>query len=264
MDALAFAVAAHLDSEIMIMDEVLAVGDVAFQKKCLDKMTEVSKSEGRTILYVSHNMNTIRQLCDRCIVLDHGSVAYDGDVLKGIDTYMRSSYNEGKTYYDFLYRKRERWSQLGEVATLISLELVGKDHPRYEYQEPIILKIDIKAKRSIEDISFRVEVISGDGVFIGSAFSEDVGALEQGQAGSFLLKLDMHNVIPGNYFATVVLFQKTSYQSSNDLDYVERAFSFEITDSEQKMLIAWNKEKWGHILLENMTLLDASMTMQGQ
>lgn len=62
---LAFSVASHLDSEIMIMDEVLAVGDMAFQKKCLEKMSDVSKEEGRTILYVSHNMNTIRQLCNR-------------------------------------------------------------------------------------------------------------------------------------------------------------------------------------------------------
>ncbi len=69
---LAFAVAAHLDSEILIMDEVLAVGDMAFQKKCIKKMSEVAENEGRTVLYVSHNMNTIRQLCDRCIVLDHG------------------------------------------------------------------------------------------------------------------------------------------------------------------------------------------------
>lgn len=67
---LAFAVAAHLNSEIMIMDEVLAVGDMAFQQKCLDKMSEVSKNEGKTILYVSHNMGTIRRLCDRCLVLE--------------------------------------------------------------------------------------------------------------------------------------------------------------------------------------------------
>ena len=71
---LAFSVAAHLDSEIMIMDEVLAVGDMAFQKKCLDKMRDAAKQEGRTVLYVSHNMNTIRQLCDRCVVLDKGKV----------------------------------------------------------------------------------------------------------------------------------------------------------------------------------------------
>ena len=71
---LAFSVAAHLDSEIMIMDEVLAVGDMAFQKKSLDKMRDAAKKEGRTVLYVSHNMNTIRQLCDRCIVLNKGTV----------------------------------------------------------------------------------------------------------------------------------------------------------------------------------------------
>ena len=77
---LAFSVAAHLDSEIMIMDEVLAVGDMAFQKKCLDKMRDAAKKEGRTVLYVSHNMGTIRQLCDRCIVLDKGKIKFEGDV----------------------------------------------------------------------------------------------------------------------------------------------------------------------------------------
>ena len=85
---LAFSVAAHLDSEIMIMDEVLAVGDMAFQKKCLAKMREVSEDEGRTVLYVSHNMNTIRQLCDRIIVLDHGKVVFEGDIEKGISIYL--------------------------------------------------------------------------------------------------------------------------------------------------------------------------------
>ena len=69
---LAFSVAAHLDSEIMVMDEVLAVGDMNFQQKCLNRMGEAASGEGRTVLYVSHNMNTIRRLCTRCIVLDHG------------------------------------------------------------------------------------------------------------------------------------------------------------------------------------------------
>ena len=71
---LAFAVAAHLDSEIMVMDEVLAVGDMKFQQKCLGKMSDVAGQEGRTVLYVSHNMSTIRQLCTRCVVLDKGKV----------------------------------------------------------------------------------------------------------------------------------------------------------------------------------------------
>ena len=85
---LAFSVAAHLDSEIMIMDEVLAVGDMAFQKKCLDKMRDATKLDGRTVLYVSHNMNTIRQLCDRCVVLDKGKVIYEGDVETAIAIYL--------------------------------------------------------------------------------------------------------------------------------------------------------------------------------
>ena len=84
---LAFAVAAHLDSEIMVMDEVLAVGDMKFQQKCLGRMGDAANSEGRTVLYVSHNMNTIRQLCKRCVVLDHGKVIFDGDTETAIGLY---------------------------------------------------------------------------------------------------------------------------------------------------------------------------------
>ena len=98
---LAFSVAAHLDSEIMIMDEVLAVGDVAFQKKCLEKMKYVANKEGRTVLYVSHNMNTIRKLCDRCIVLDKGKVVYQGDVESAISVYLGAS-TEMTTKYIFM------------------------------------------------------------------------------------------------------------------------------------------------------------------
>ena len=90
---LAFAIAVHLDSEIVLMDEVLAVGDVAFQKKCLDKMNEISKEQGRTILYVSHNMETIKNLCDRCIVLEKGKKVFDGEVDKAIECYINSAKN---------------------------------------------------------------------------------------------------------------------------------------------------------------------------
>lgn len=74
---LAFSVAAHLNAEILIMDEVLAVGDVKFQQKCLQKMKDASVREGKTVLYVSHNMSTIRQLCDRVIVLKEGKVQFE-------------------------------------------------------------------------------------------------------------------------------------------------------------------------------------------
>lgn len=85
---LAFAVAAHLESEIMIIDEVLAVGDSDFQKKCLGKMGEVTNKEGRTVLFVSHNMAAVNSLCNRTIVVDKGSIIYNGDVASGIFQYL--------------------------------------------------------------------------------------------------------------------------------------------------------------------------------
>ncbi|RYE15080.1 MAG: ABC transporter ATP-binding protein, partial [Rickettsiales bacterium] len=84
---LAFAVAAHLESEILIVDEVLAVGDAEFQKKCLGKMGEVSKGEGRTVLFVSHNMGSIATLCTKGIVLSNGQLQFSGNITDSIDIY---------------------------------------------------------------------------------------------------------------------------------------------------------------------------------
>ena len=89
---LAFAIAVHLDSEIVLMDEVLAVGDIEFQKKCLDRMKQISSQEERTVIYVSHNMETIRNLCDRCVVLERGRKIFDGDVEEAIEVYSKSSH----------------------------------------------------------------------------------------------------------------------------------------------------------------------------
>ncbi|HEY4151081.1 MAG TPA: ABC transporter ATP-binding protein, partial [Chitinophagaceae bacterium] len=85
---LAFAVAAHLESEILIVDEVLAVGDAEFQKKCLSKMNEVSKSEGRTILFVSHTMPAVKQLCNKSILLNKGQVELEGPTIDVINYYL--------------------------------------------------------------------------------------------------------------------------------------------------------------------------------
>ncbi|MGH7808252.1 MAG: ABC transporter ATP-binding protein, partial [Thermodesulfobacteriota bacterium] len=84
---LAFAVAAHLDPEIMLMDEVLAVGDNAFKEKCLKKMKEVA-SQGRTVLFVSHDMKSIEEFCDRAIFLRQGKIVIDGEIDKVISYYL--------------------------------------------------------------------------------------------------------------------------------------------------------------------------------
>ncbi|GGF08376.1 lipopolysaccharide transport system ATP-binding protein [Chishuiella changwenlii] len=86
---LAFAVAAHLESEILIVDEVLAVGDAEFQKKCLGKMNDVTKGEGRTILFVSHNMTAVKELCNTGILMKNGTISYQGDMLDTILEYQK-------------------------------------------------------------------------------------------------------------------------------------------------------------------------------
>ncbi len=96
---LAFSVAAHLEPEILIVDEVLAVGDIEFQKKCLGKMQEVSQNSGRTILFVSHNLASLKSLCQRGVVLSRGQKVYDGEIVDAIDHYVglsKSSTEENK------------------------------------------------------------------------------------------------------------------------------------------------------------------------
>lgn len=95
---LAFAVAAHLESEILIVDEVLAVGDAEFQKKCLGKMNDVTKGEGRTILFVSHNLAAVNNLCDRGILLHHGKLMFDGTITETIQRYTKEGSSNDKIY----------------------------------------------------------------------------------------------------------------------------------------------------------------------
>ena len=131
---LAFAVAAHLDSEIMVMDEVLAVGDMKFQQKCLGKMSDVANQDGRTVLYVSHNMSTIRQLCTRCVVLDKGRVIFDGDVDAGIAIYMSNNYSSER-FLDFTDFRRPSWIERKSIRMrsvefhVDTLEAVERSQP---------------------------------------------------------------------------------------------------------------------------------------
>lgn len=99
---LAFAVAAHLESEILIVDEVLAVGDAEFQKKCLGKMNDVSKGEGRTVLFVSHNMAAVKSLCTKGIVLEHGKVVYNSNAESAVNYYL-----ERESFEKLSYNKHE-------------------------------------------------------------------------------------------------------------------------------------------------------------
>lgn len=112
---LAFAVAAHLESEILIVDEVLAVGDAEFQKKCLGKMNDVAKGEGRTVLFVSHNMGAVKSLCNRGIVLHDGKTVYNGPSSNAVSSYAIHGL-EGTSKKLFTSESNNQWIQLYEIS----------------------------------------------------------------------------------------------------------------------------------------------------
>jgi lipopolysaccharide transport system ATP-binding protein len=137
---LAFAVAAHLDPEILIVDEVLAVGDIRFQRKCLGKMEEAAKKTGRTILFVSHNMGSILHLCDRALVLDEGRVVQFADARTGVNTYLQKMNPEAHASSGIFVRSRSN----GDVPLIQRVELSGHDHvarSTFEYGEPMSIVV---------------------------------------------------------------------------------------------------------------------------
>ncbi|UPG64496.1 ABC transporter ATP-binding protein [Metabacillus endolithicus] len=138
---LAFAVAAHLDPDILIVDEVLAVGDMKFQQKCLGRMEDIS-GEGRTVLYVSHNMNTVQQLCNRVIVLDHGKVIFDGNVDDGIKVYMDNN-KKMEMFNNLKNIERPKDINLNRRIVMDSVELVNKVNCTYNSEEKVFLNYHI-------------------------------------------------------------------------------------------------------------------------
>jgi lipopolysaccharide transport system ATP-binding protein len=165
---LAFAVAAHLQPEILVVDEVLAVGDASFQRKCLGKMQDVA-SGGRTVLFVSHNMAAITRLCTRAILLNHGGVAADGPVAKVAGVYASGTTGESATEVDFRVRGRTPGS---EHVRLLSARLVGSEphSPIADIRRPLSLELDFEVLTDRYPLHPNVHFFNEEGacVFISS------------------------------------------------------------------------------------------------
>ncbi len=138
---LAFAVAAHLESEILIVDEVLAVGDAEFQKKCIGKMNDVSKGEGRTVLFVSHNLASIATLCNRSLVLNNGNVAFNGPITQGIDFYVNANNNNNS----FAFRNDKPKST--DILAIRVLNLKNEPSLNHYYTDDVILEFDVQVEK---------------------------------------------------------------------------------------------------------------------
>lgn len=244
---LAFSVAAHLDSEIMIMDEVLAVGDMAFQSKCLDKMTDVSKKDGRTILYVSHNMNTIRQLCDRCIVLDHGKIIFDGDVEQAIAIYSHVDNLEKISEKDLTNSERYSEVQEDRIASFTKVWFVGKNQNFCESDDDLELQLSINATKIIKKPSIRFTFWSKRGYAVASSFCLDFGCLDIGE-NKFKFIVPLGGVAAGEYDIGLTLLERSEFGSNSEIDVILSAFTVKVKENHE---FYWSPIQWGHIRLQD-------------
>jgi lipopolysaccharide transport system ATP-binding protein len=203
---LAFAVAAHLEPEILVVDEVLAVGDIAFQKKCLGKMSEVSRG-GRTVLFVSHNMSSIDALCSRAIVLDRGGMIFNGEVAEAIQHYVDSFAEHEDREEGHIVDLAEASGRLPTFKPVVKrLELYSTDDRPVvggvPVGSPLKVRLIFEADRVVPEFDMMVwfETLVGQVVLTTSTFFEpEHPKIERAGEQSLLLEIPRLTLVPGEY-----------------------------------------------------------------
>jgi lipopolysaccharide transport system ATP-binding protein len=199
---LAFAVAAHLRSEILIVDEVLAVGDLRFQQKCLGKMSELAGS-GRTVLFVSHNLGAIKRLTSRCLLLQNGRLILDATTDEAIATYIRnSSAANGTGVFERVERRRPDQPFFVERVTF-SNRPDGEPRTQFDCDEPIHMRIDYACSRKVAGMYGYIRIHAADGaiVYEGDSFDFGENIVEHVRPGpgSLLVSVPRRHIGPGTY-----------------------------------------------------------------
>jgi len=207
---LAFAIAAHLDSEILVVDEVLAVGDVEFQKKCLGKMKDIS-GQGRTILFVSHNMSAIRNLCDRAVLLENGRCVLDSDAGHTIAQYLDRNLLEGavadsdelEARMEGQINRNNAYLRFREIAVV---NRAGVPQKTFNSDEDIIVSISFECLQRLQNLYVLLSVVDENNLPILSTWSTDDANVTENfyELGAGLYKTSC--VLPGNTFGGRVFF----------------------------------------------------------
>ncbi|MCD4762204.1 ABC transporter ATP-binding protein [bacterium] len=204
---LAFSVAAHMEPDILIIDEVLSVGDAKFQKKCLGKMDEITRESSRTILFVSHNMDAIIDLCDRCILLDKGKIKMIGQTADVVDCYLDNKIEKignGIIAKD----KHIRGEKNIEIIGVKIVDKKDREKNNFFINEPFCVALNIKViNQEIlnRKISFFILIHDNRGRVIISSFqkdNEEKSYFHVGKAGKIEVKIDPSTLLPGKYFVS--------------------------------------------------------------
>lgn len=237
---LAFAVAAFLEPEILVIDEVLAVGDAEFQKKAIGKMQDISREGGRTVLFVSHNMAAIKQLCTKTIMMENGMVVFEGNTNDGIDFYLRSNEYEGY--------KGKYINESVEESGILGLTLLDKNdvnRTEFGFDETIAIKIQVKVteKHLKAHLGFRV-VDRNERVI----FTSEIKLAEKVETAGihqFEVKLPERFLVPNKFNLTFGLH----IPNLELIDYLEECLSFEIVETGSDLHI-YNGNDYGCVFVD--------------
>jgi len=249
---LAFAVAAHLESEILIVDEVLAVGDAEFQKKCLGKMGEVSKGEGRTVLFVSHNMAAISNLCSTGILLNKGTIEYFGETKLCIDIYssiQKNRFSQKKLIIiDDSFRIQK--GVYNASIQFTSIGFLNKDLNNYlATDEDIELNVKLLGLRNLTKFRIAGAIYNLEEQCVGVFFGDQNLSILKNQETDVLLTISNHQLAKGKYYLDLSVGIGDHISGIQDFDLITKVLFFEIlySDANNKELITNWSSGWGNI-----------------
>jgi lipopolysaccharide transport system ATP-binding protein len=242
---LAFAVAAHLESEILIVDEVLAVGDAEFQKKCLGKMGEVSKGEGRTVLFVSHNIEAVNNLCNSVILMDEGKIQYKGSVDAGYLLYQQNVQSELKSFFITPFsHELVKYS-----AYITSIQLINLSHGDLAVDESLKFVVKVKANETISNHRIGIRVSTADEKPVGLLFTTSSISVNNEDEVEVHVVLNNHNLAKGSYSLDFSLGLGNEEAAIKDIHIISNAITLQITKKHYNSvnkISNWNKLNWGN------------------
>jgi len=253
MVRLGFAVAAHLDPEILVVDEVLAVGDAEFQKKAIGKMQDVSKGEGRTVLFVSHNMGSIRQLCRNAIVLEKGRIIHQSEVHSAVDFYLGRNIEDLRSAKVIVSDEQHDKNRSMDVKFLAFA--FTKDNPSFASDEDIDIEIKVTAFRS-KECRINCTIFNVEGTPVGSNTSMDTFQIEAGETKTLLYTIQNTRLAMGTYTISFSIGSGDASQGETNYDVVQQIIGFEIdkiTRSGDSYYAKWDRG-WGNIFFNTKTV----------
>ena len=252
---LGFAVAAHLDPEILVVDEVLAVGDAEFQKKAIGKMQDVSQGEGRTVLFVSHNMASVRKLCKSGIVLKDGSVDFSGTAGDAIDYYMHlDGCNE------VVYREIGRTVHRADLARNVEFLSVGYAEKKNTFasNEPIEFIFEVRGNKDVDAFRINTTVFGMDDVPVGGVSNTVFFSIRKGERKTISFKLLDHHLAFGEYKVSFSVGSGNFQTGQKDYDRILEVLTFRIvsadaSDKDNGLVVQW-KSEWGRVMMPSETV----------